>query len=259
MKDNNYWRVWGIVYPVGIYFVVTNLVMFVLGSVWRMTDENYMIQHIIATAAACPFIYSFYRRDKGQSTVTEDGQKGAAAGFLMGAGFALAVALAGVALNNLIGYTGLKETSENYRQVSDAFYGGGLWLSVLGSCLLVPLLEELLYRGIVYRRLRTWVGVWPAVFVSALIFGAMHFNLVQFLYAALIGILLAVTAERAGLAAAMAAHMLTNLISVLRSQTHWFDFMHASRAAGYATTAVTAVLAAGMLLVLCRRESSRCG
>lgn len=258
MKDNNYWRVWNIVYPVGIYFVVTNLVMFMLGSVWLMTDENYMIQHMIATAAAFPFVYSFYHRDKALPGVKTAGRKVTARGLLKGAGFALAVALAGVVLNNLISYTRLKETSGNYREVSDAFYGGGLWLSVLGSCLLVPLLEELLYRGIVYRRLRVWVGVWPAIFLSALIFGAMHFNLVQFLYAGVIGILLAVTAERAGLAAAMAAHMLTNLISVLRSETHWFDFMYASGAAGYAVTVVAAVLAAGLLWFLCCGENSRC-
>lgn len=256
MKDNNYWRVWSIVYPVGIYFVVTNLVMFMLGSVWLMTDENYMIQHIIATAAAFPFLYSFYHRDKRLPGVKAAERKVTARRGLKGAGFALAVALAGVALNNLIGYTGLKETSENYRQVSDAFYGGGLWLSILGSCLLVPLLEELLYRGIVYRRLRAWVGVWPAVVVSALIFGAMHFNLVQFLYAGVIGILLAVTAERAGLAEAMAAHMLTNLISVLRSSTHWFDFMSGSQPAGYIVTAAAAIISAALLWFLWRRDEN---
>lgn len=274
MKDAKIWRIWEVLYPVGIYFVVTNLVMVMIGTVWRLTNENYMTQQIIATAAAFPFLYIIYRRNPAalalrEKTVAKASRHGSLPGadgshpavaIACGAGLVAAVALAGVTLNNLIGYTGLKEASQSYQEAADAFYGGRLWLEIAGSCILIPIAEELLYRGIVYRRLRAWMRVGLAVPVSALIFGVMHFNLVQFIYAGCIGVLLALVMEYAGLPAAMASHMLTNLISVLRSETEWFDFMHASPGAGAASTAVSAALSACLfLLILTRRRKQLSG
>lgn len=66
---------------------------------------------------------------------------------------------------------------------------------LLGSCLVIPIAEELLFRGVVYKRLKLYFGVTPALIGSALIFGIMHVNLVQFLYAAVIGLFLAFVLE----------------------------------------------------------------
>lgn len=267
MRDSKFFRLWEVLYPVGIYFVVTNLAMVMVGSVWKLTNENYMAQQIIATIIAFPFLYGFYRRNpapiwKGEAgfdTEKSTGSQERASGRLLrGVGLVVAVALAGLALNNLIGYTGLKESSQSYQEAADAFYGGGLWLEIAGSCLLIPAAEELLYRGIVYHRLRSWMKAGLAVPLSALIFGVMHFNLVQLVYAGLIGLLLALVMEHSGLLAAIGAHMLTNLISVLRSETAWFDFMNASRTAGAVCTGVAAALSAGIFFAVCFHRKENC-
>ena len=65
MKDYKLLRIWEVIYPIGIYFVVTNVVMFVLNLMHTMTNENYMIYQIIATVIAFPFIYAFYRKEDG--------------------------------------------------------------------------------------------------------------------------------------------------------------------------------------------------
>lgn len=80
----------------------------------------------------------------------------------------------------------------------------------------------------------------------------MHFNLVQFLYATAVGLLLAVIMEQEGLGAAMAAHMVTNLVSVLRSETKLFHFMDASMTGSVICTVVESVLIV-VLLVLAFR------
>ena len=69
---------------------------------------------------------------------------------------------------------------------------------LLGSCLVIPLAEELLYRGVVERRLSLLCGSAPAIVLSAVIFGVMHWNVVQFLYAGILGLLLAWLLERTG-------------------------------------------------------------
>lgn len=241
MKDYKLLRIWEVIYPIGIYFVVTNVVMFVLNLMHTMTNENYMIYQIIATVIAFPFIYAFYRKEDG----------GKMANLPRTILFAAAAGLFGVVLNNLIGYTGLKETSQSYQEVSAA-YGSTLALEILGTCIIIPFLEELLYRGIVYQRLKAFLGVKTAIVLSAVIFGAMHFNLVQFLYATAVGLFLAVIMEQEGLGAAMAAHMVTNLVSVLRSETKLFHFMDASMTGSVICTVVESVLIV-VLLVLAFR------
>ncbi len=57
--------------------------------------------------------------------------------------------------------------------------------------------EEALFRGVLYRGYRK-TGVWPAVVLSAFLFGIMHMNLNQFFYAFAVGILFALVNEVTG-------------------------------------------------------------
>ena len=59
--------------------------------------------------------------------------------------------------------------------------------------LLVPLAEEIVFRGAILRVLLEWMGDrmhWVAIVVSALLFGVMHGNLPQFTHGFLLGLLL---------------------------------------------------------------------
>ena len=62
--------------------------------------------------------------------------------------------------------------------------------------------------------------MWPAVIVSALIFAGLHFNIVQFIYAFLLGIVFALFVEKTGkLYPAIIAHIVANGIAVVRTET----------------------------------------
>ena len=68
-----------------------------------------------------------------------------------------------------------------------------------------------------------------AVFVSAAVFGLLHMNLAQFVYAAVFGVLLAyVTNVTGSIAGAIAAHMAANLTSTLRAELGLFAFADAA-------------------------------
>ncbi len=80
--------------------------------------------------------------------------------------------------------------------------------------------------------------------MSALLFGALHFNLVQLCYAAVLGLLLAHIVERTGsLIAAAAAHMAANLASVLWTETDWLDFLNQEGIRLFAAVAALALMA----------------
>lgn len=231
-------RIWGIIYPIGMYFVVMNVVMFVCSLMVPTTDANYVWQQSIATLVTLPVVYIFYRKDAVGAV--QDKKKDLCLTLLLTVG----TAAAGMVVNNLFSFTTIKEQSQSYQELSNAFYGSTLLPEILATCILTPVLEELLYRGIVYQRIREWLGILPAILLSALIFGGMHMNLVQFLYAGLLGLLLAVCVQWGGLKCSILAHMLTNLISVLRSETGIFDFMEGTLTREVSATILLAVLAA---------------
>lgn len=67
---------------------------------------------------------------------------------------------------------------------SDAGVG---WL-VVGICVLVPIAEELLFRGIIQGELSAVMSPWLAVFIQAVLFSAFHMQAVQSLYVFLPGL-----------------------------------------------------------------------
>lgn len=207
-KNSSWARIWSVIYPVAIYFVVSNIAMFVVTFFLPAQDETYLLRHIIVTLVTFPVIYSFYKKP-----TEKYGMRLLPLALAFPAGAAV-----GVVLNNVIALTPLISLSLSYQNVSRAFFGGTLFMQILATCVLTPAIEELLYRGIAYKRLREWLGIWPSIFLSAGLFGLMHANLVQFIYAGLIGILLAWLMEKYGLWAAVTAHVGANLISVLRSE-----------------------------------------
>lgn len=64
------------------------------------------------------------------------------------------------------------------------------FLTVLDLILFAPVLEELLFRKLLLKKIARW-GELPAVVFSGLVFGLFHGNFYQFFYAFLLGMLLA--------------------------------------------------------------------
>ena len=51
----------------------------------------------------------------------------------------------------------------------------GLVFALVAACLLAPLAEEILYRGVLFRSVRNRLGVLPGAVISSLIFALLHF------------------------------------------------------------------------------------
>lgn len=90
-------------------------------------------------------------------------------------------------------------------------------LGVLGLAVLAPLLEEVLFRGAIQGALmRFFDRPWPAIIVAALVFGIIHWNPVQTVYATLFGIVLGWIYYRTGsLMSVIVGHVLNNTFAVI--------------------------------------------
>lgn len=251
-----------------MYYVVSSLVFFALQMILGNESETYMLRQMLCAAVTIPFILPFYMQDMrvedivfaeapgaGAATTEKKSAQEAVKGKLpLGrAGrtarnvllAAVSAATLGIALNNLIAMTPLIWMSEGFTTANEQFFGGQIVYELLGSCLLIPIAEELLYRGIVYKRLKLFLGVGPALLLSALIFGIVHANLVQFLYAGVLGLLLAFLLEKTNaLYAPVLGHMAANIVAVVRQETGWLAFSYEPTAAGIGFTVLVSGIAA---------------
>lgn len=251
MKKTGLYRVWQVIYPIGIYYVVSSIVYFFLGMLLGNNKETYMLRQMVCGAVTIPFILSFYKQDKQlEDTVYGKEEPSFSAQTIWNIVLSVCSgAMLGIAVNNLIAMTPLMEVSVGFKEANSSFFAGGIIYELLGSCLVIPIAEELLYRGVVFKRLRVFLGAVPAILLSAVIFGVMHANLVQFLYAGILGLLLAYLLWTTGkLYAPVLGHIAANVAAVVRQETGWLDFAYEPTAAGIGFSLLLLVATVGLLL-----------
>jgi membrane protease YdiL (CAAX protease family) len=82
------------------------------------------------------------------------------------------------------------------------FQGGGdpvaIGLLVIAAVVLAPIVEELIFRGCLYRFLKSQTTLLPAQIASGLLFSMIHWNLLSFLPLVIVGIFLARVYEKTG-------------------------------------------------------------
>ncbi len=93
-----------------------------------------------------------------------------------------------------------------------------LFSSFFYSVAVAPAAEEILCRGIIVKKLEQY-GRTFAILISAMFFGLLHQNIVQFPVTMLIGVLFGYVAQKYSLKAAVGLHMLNNasveMVSIL--------------------------------------------
>lgn len=126
----------------------------------------------------------------------------------------------------LIGYTGLLALLEALGLDVSSFSQGNtvpidptdgsavLLLLALGVVGLAPVCEELFFRALLFRGMRGYWSLTPALLASGLIFGLFHFNIGVLLPFTLIGIVFAWSNEQSGsIYTSIAAHGAVNSLS----------------------------------------------
>lgn len=84
---------------------------------------------------------------------------------------------------------------DSYTAVTNAMNNESVWM-IISICLLAPIGEEIIFRGLTYRMMRRAIPWQVALIIQAVLFGVYHFNIVQGTYAALLGLVLGYLAYR---------------------------------------------------------------
>lgn len=133
---------------------------------------------------------------------------------------------ASVGMNNLLILSNLRAYSSAYRQVSEGLYTGSLGLQLIGVGIIVPIAEELMFRGLIFRRMLYMTRRKNAMLYSAIVFGIYHGNLVQGIYGFVLGYLCVWIYERYGsLKAPILFHIAANVTSVIATKYGLFKWI----------------------------------
>ncbi len=104
----------------------------------------------------------------------------------------------------------------NYNfMVQEAGYTSPSLLLILYTVILAPIIEELIFRGLTYRYARNAFPFWVANVWQALLFGLLHFDLVQGTYAFVMGLFLGYIVHRGrGVKYSILVHIIFNVIGL---------------------------------------------
>lgn len=124
MKTTGGFKLWQIIYPIGIYYVVSSLMYFVLGLFLGDGQQTYMLRQLICSAATIPATMSFYKQDKIAEQVVYGTEKEKLdTKWLTDTVLAVVgAATLGIAVNNIIAMTPLVQMSEGFQEANESFF-----------------------------------------------------------------------------------------------------------------------------------------
>lgn len=165
---------------------------------------------------------------------------------------ALAVA-ANLTFNGIVAMSGIREIDPLYARVSDSFSQGSYAMQMIVFGLLVPLSEEIAFRGILYRAIRQRLGgTTVPILITAFVFAVYHGNFTQGLYGLLTGALLCVVCEAGGLVAAILLHMGINMTSLVGNTMPAYNDLLGHAAEHWPVFAAAAALTIALTLIVLR-------
>lgn len=123
---------------------------------------------------------------------------------------------AGLAGNLILNMSRLASGSAGFQEASAKLFSTPLYFQIISLCLVIPLCEELIYRGMIQRELGLYLGKTKAILISSLVFALIHGNIVQGVYAFAVGIILGIIYEKyRSLGASYIFHMLANFSAII--------------------------------------------
>lgn len=223
-KENSFYKAWEVLKPLIIYYAVYNIAYLLIAYAYRAAAERFggilqefltgdtetltqLVGGLSMLVGVLPLM-PMLRRElilhkesaKNETFLESENNEGTRRKVLtmsLGVLFTIILAISSsVGLNILLSLTGLVQASKSYQNVADRQYSVVFGVGMVLFGLISPITEEIVFRGLVFNRMRRYYPILAAIVVSGVLFGAYHGNLVQGIYGSCMGILLAYTYER---------------------------------------------------------------
>ena len=207
-RQSFFWKAWEVLFPYLLYYLVFNAAYLILAFAYQATVERFgegYGQFMTAHAATVTGVMGGLCTLAGILPVVpmlkeELRERGETRRFAPSKAALTAILACSVSLglNALLTLTGFADSSQTYQKVADKQYGVAFAAGLVLYGVISPFAEEVVFRGVIYNRLRRLYSPAVGIVMSGALFGAFHGNLVQGVYGACLGMLMAYLYERSG-------------------------------------------------------------
>lgn len=235
MKEDKWVRLWNMISPPALYMFIQmgvelavalitiiyeNVKMYktygmindaqaVTEKVQQMTEVNASYITVASAVMAVIFFGRMYLKER--NSFLKENNKEINIFVMIAFGVMLSMAagsiLSAMNIDNIYG---------SYEKTSSLLLNGNIVYRLFALGVITPAAEEIIFRGLVFNRVKKQYGSLYGIVVSSLMFGVFHFNLVQGLYAFIIGMAFAYCYELTGdLKVPVYMHMSINVLTVL--------------------------------------------
>lgn len=228
------YTVWDCIYPVVTYLLITSLAFLVPvlpGEVYTLLPMiDFSNAMILNSLAAIILIFTWF----GIIYTSKSGEKKEPIG--MAALFStklkdyvfigwLGISL-GICLSVAVSIFGISEQDEAFKQVNELIESQPFWLKIASVGIIIPIQEELMYRGLIYKNIEQRYDHIKAAVISSTVFAVMHMNLSQGIYAFLMGFVLAFIYQKTkNIYACITFHCSANIFAVFVSTNTVNEFL----------------------------------
>lgn len=158
-------------------------------------------------------------------------------------------------LNNLILIGNFYTVTEEYAEMVKAIYSAPVPLQIICLGILAPICEELVFRGLIFKRLREKGTFLQAAMYSSVIYALLYPDMMQMLYGIIMGMAFAYIYEKYGsVKAPILASVSASVLSVAGSGYHLFDWLLNDPIRMGVVTVLCASMAATMFVLIQRIE-----
>ena len=199
--------VWGLVKPLIVYYVGYYVIRMIVGTLLAgggmafLMEDGSSIVNGIAMLGGCAVLFPMIeeereeqRKEKGrrERAASQKEKSGLQQPVLQYLALLVFAAASVVFFNTLASLSGLIEQSGTYQETAQRQYAVSLGMGLVLYAGISAIVEEVVFRFLLYNRLRRSCGrVAFGVVASAFLFGVYHGNIVQGVYAFVIGALMA--------------------------------------------------------------------
>lgn len=194
------------IYPMLIYYVAGSVLYILLGTALGDT-----LVTALTALVMLPVVLWLYSRNKKMGKIRIKKAEYKAWTYIL---IVVGAVVISQAFTWIMNQAGVTQTFSNEAQ--ESLMAGALVVQIAGFGLIAPVTEELIFRGLLYGRMKSFLKGYQAVLLSSAVFALYHGNMVQIIYAFPMGLILIYVYEKWGdLKAPIVFHMAANLVSVL--------------------------------------------
>ena len=203
-----------------LYFLVERLVL----DIFHFPPQQFMKYsywgELLIYAVLILVFFALYKllwRKEESGTHTEANLKDIAGSLIAGFGIC---GISGLWILLAEQLPSLQKSVEAMNAGAENIAGGNAFGTFMIAVIAAPVVEEILFRGIVLRSMRKFTPAWAAILMSSVLFGVYHLNIVQAVYATLMGVAAGILYERKrNLLFPILVHFANNLITMLQDFT----------------------------------------